>query len=146
MELKEVGYKLLTTQQETNRLLRLIAKRLDKHEQELRTIRRRIATTSVPIYAETDEVSYDEVMQTLGNLIRPGYENVIVQGEVKSVGHEDGESVSRYPMPDNAWVVIYTTGNDIDRMYYEDKHGERTLVTVDDEGNVIPVAGDEYGN
>lgn len=146
--LQEVGNKLLATQQETNRLLRAIAKRLDKHEQELRTIRRRIATTSVPIYAETNEVSYDEVMETLGNIVSEtmsGGASVRGQSDVRVVDDPDGESVARFPQPDGAWLVVYTEDSAITRMYYEDRHGNRTPVIVNENGDIITV-GDEDGD
>lgn len=146
MKLDELGYKLYTESQETNRLLRLLGKRLDQHERILQQMKRRIATTTVPIYAETDEVSYDEVMETLGNLIKPNTQGgIVVQGEIKGVDDDEGDGVTRIPMPDQAWVVVYTTKGEITAMFYEDKLGNRVPVVVDDAGNVIVVRDDAQG-
>lgn len=148
MKLEEVGYKLHQEQRETNRLLRLLGNRLDRQERLLRDIKRRIVVTEVPIYAETDEVSYDDAMNRLQEVASKPFntqgDGIRFQGEAKYAGEEGGEGVARFPMPDGAWIVVYTNDKgEITKTFYEDRRGTRTPVIIDDAGNITTVEDDD---
>lgn len=56
---------------------------------------------------------------------------------VKTITNADGTSVQRYPMDDNAWLIVKMDGDGtVAAMVYEDKQGNRTLVTSDPQGNI----------
>lgn len=145
MRLEEVGYRLTQESKETNRLLRLLINRIDKQERTLRDIKRRIVVTEVPIYAETDEVTYDDVMEKLQAVASEPYGGGIrFEGEAKYAGDESGEGVARFPMPDGAWIVVYTDDKgEITKTFYEDRRGNRTPVIIDEGGNIRTVEGDD---
>jgi hypothetical protein len=51
--------------------------------------------------------------------------------------NSDGLSVYRYPMEDDAWLVVkQAQDGEIVATLYEDKHGEQIPVVIDSEGNI----------
>lgn len=115
--------------QSTNTLLTAVVRALARQEQLL---------TDIKTIFAPDELVEPDPVGSFGNLMKPADGGLTLAGESQFIGTDGGSGVTRFPMPDHAWVVMYTDDDGQPTgIFYEDRTGNRAPVAIDDMGNVV---------